>query len=171
MKVPGVDGVDFINIGPGYKTELGRLLHLSTEQWFSTPHGKCLTLIGYHFYNTVRYVIQENNLDISDFKDIELLRTADHREVRFIYDELMAKLTDALGTRPRNVRYPIDWQIPSIYARLSMHDSPIASFYMSKLPIVWLDRFGNDICDSRGRMGGYIETILMLRNDHAKYHS
>lgn len=171
MKIPGTDGIDYINVGPSHTTEVGRLLNLATELWFSTPHGRCLTLIGYHYYNTIKYLIDDNNVKPSSelAKHMELLLSASSDRTKYHYNECIRELTIVLGKRPKGMRYPACWQVPSIYARLTLLKSPIDEFYNSNLPIVWLDSEGQDLCDGRSKIGNYVETILKLRNDHVKY--
>lgn len=173
MKIKGVDGVDYINIGPGYTTELGRLLNLATEAWFSTSNGRCLTLIGFHYYNVVRKHLQDQNIKPVDIAGLEhamhKLLTSDNHVAKSNYLACMSLLTTHVGYRLSSVEYPTEWQVPSIYARLSMHPSPVDAFYTSSLPIVWLDATGGDACDTRAGVGRYIETILKLRNDHVKH--
>jgi len=173
MKIKGVDGVDYINIGPGHTTELGRLLNLSTEAWFSTSGGRCLTLIGFHYYNVVRKHLQDHDIKAADVAGLDVamhkLLSSDNRVAKSNHLSCMSLLSTYVGTNLRNVEYPAEWQVPSIYARLSMHPSPVDAFYVNSLPIVWIDGNGGDACDTRAGVGRYIETILKLRNDHVKH--
>lgn len=173
MKIKGVDGVDFINIGPAHTTELGRLLHLSTEAWFSTAEGRCLTLIGYHYHNVIRKLMLDHAIVSDTVPGLEhalhKLLTSSAADAKTNYQDCVHMLSQRVGKKLRSVEYPSEWQIPSIYARLSMHPSPVDAFYVNSLPIVWIDGSGGDACDTRIGVGRYIETILKLRNDHVKH--
>lgn len=173
MKIKGVDGVDYINIGPAHATELGRLLHLSTEAWFSTPDGRCLTLIGYHYYNVVRKLLQDLDIRPDQIAGLghamQRLLSSTSAGAKDNYLSCLSFLSQHQGCKMRATEYPTEWQVPSIYARLSMHPSPVTAFYTNSLPIVWIDGKGGDACDTRSGVGRYVETILKLRNDHVKH--
>lgn len=173
MKILGQDGQHYINIGPSHTTEVGKLLNLATESWFTTPHGRCLTLAAYHHFNSIRWL-----LETSGWKDQHIaklpqlmnkLMCSPHGNVKQVYKDCM----DAIKCHKIDIAiaidYPSDWQTPALYARLSMLSNPIDAFYLSTLPIVWLDAEGNDLSDTRKGIGRYIETILKLRNDHGKH--
>lgn len=171
MQIPGKDGVDYINIGPGALTMVGYLLHLSTERWFITPDGKCLTLIGYHYYNSIKFAIDAYGGELTPDlrKSMQELLSINSSDAKKPYNRCLDILESQVQERPKHMDYPSEWQIPSIYARLSMLHNPIEEFYGSKLPIVWLDRNGKDLCDGLSKIGNYVDVLLKLRNDHAKY--
>ena len=165
-KVKGTDGLDFINIGPGATTQLGKLLNLSTESWFTTPHGRCLTLIGYHYFNQLNCYLRALDTEPPIQPILQDLLTADHKRCKNLYLAGMSMITTQLGKPVEEVFYPAEWQIPSIYARLCMHPSPIYGFYATNVPIVWLDSHGYDAGQQRPGIRRYVETIMRVKNEH-----
>lgn len=165
-KVIGTDGLDYINIGPGATTQLGKLLNLSTEIWFTTPHGKCLTLIGYHYYNQLRHSMERFNVNPPIGELMSELLEADNKRCKSLYLAGNAMITAHHGAPFEETPYPAEWQIPSIYARLSMHPSPIYGFYASNVPIVYVDSHGHNVAESREGIRRYIDTIMRVRNEH-----
>lgn len=178
MKILGSDGQHYIDVGPGHTTEVGRLLNLATESWFTTQHGRCLTLAGYHHYNCIKWVLKNHGYSEDQVNKLpqllNKLLSASHGGVKDTFNTCIDVLV-AHGLSRCNINnqvsngYPSDWQAPALYARLSMLVSPTESFYSNTLPIVWLDCNGNDMSDVRKGIGRYIEVILKLRNDHGKH--
>lgn len=165
-KVIGTDGLDYINIGPGATTQLGKLLNLSTEVWFTTPHGRCLSLIGYHYYNQLRYNMELNNVNPPIETVMGDLLSATSTRCKSLFLAGNAMITAHLGNKFDETPYPAEWQIPSIYARLSMHPSPIYGFYATNIPIVYIDSNGHNVAEYRQGIRRYIETIMRVRNEH-----
>lgn len=165
-KVTGTDGLDYVNIGPGATTQLGKLLNLSTEIWFTTPHGKCLTLIGYHYYNQLRFNMERMNVTPPIDSVMNELLVASNKRCKSLYLAGEAMIAAHVGASVPELAYPAEWQIPSIYARLSLHPSPIYGFYTSNIPIVWIDGDGCNAAENRPGIQRYVETIMRVKHEH-----